>query len=153
MLHASREILRDCLSVNQRAINAAKMKYMSNLVSNNSHKPQVLFNIFNSLITPCDNSPMVPLPTLCHTFLKFFIEKLSALGLVALTSVAPYPDPTAPPLRLAVFDQFEPISLSSLSDIVKHVAYKLSLWWHSFSPFQTCFCYCGAYCIVLSLLW
>lgn len=74
-LHVSKLALRDNLFVYQRAVQAAKMEYFSNIVSCNSHKPQVLFNVLRSLVNPCDNSPVIPSLTLCESFLKFFIEK------------------------------------------------------------------------------
>ena len=78
-LHVSKEALREILSVYQSAVKAAKMYYFSSLISCNRHKPQVLFNIFNSLVNPCDNSPVVTSLSLCENFLTFFIEKISAL--------------------------------------------------------------------------
>lgn len=54
-------------------------------MSSNGHRPQVLFNVFNSLINPCH----------------------------AVSST--------PPICLAVFGQLEPISLSILEEVVKHV--------------------------------
>lgn len=96
------------------------MEYFSNLVSCNSHKPQVLFNIFNSLVNPSDNSPVVPSLTLCESFVKFFIEKISALRPCALSSAVQSSDLTIPPLHAAL-DHFEPVSLHSLAMIVKRL--------------------------------
>lgn len=67
-----------------------------------------------------DNSPVIPSLTLCESLLKFLIEKISALRLSVFSSAGPSPDPTVPPLH-AVFDQFEPVSLSSLANVVKHL--------------------------------
>ena len=116
-LHVSPEILRACLSDYQTAVKAAKTEHISLFISKNSHKPQVLFNVLNSIINPCDVSSIVPSTTLCDKFLTFFIEKVSALRL-AHTSATPDP---APFLCPAVLDHFEPVSLSSLSDVVKHL--------------------------------
>ncbi|KAK0151915.1 hypothetical protein N1851_006719 [Merluccius polli] len=109
-LHVSKQALQESLSTYQSAVRAAKIEYFSNLVSINYRKPQVLFNIFNSLVNTCDNSPVNP------------SSKISALRPPAPTFVAPGStatgsDPIAP-LLTAVFDQFEPISLSSLSEVV-----------------------------------
>ena len=62
----------------------------------------------------------MPSPALCEIFQKFFIDKVAALR-PPDTSAIPLPAPP-PPLPLpAVLKQFEPISLSSLSDAVRHL--------------------------------
>ena len=118
-LHVSLQILRSCLADYHRAVKTAKSQYISSLVSSNSHKPQVLFNTLNSLINPRNESPVVPSPALCEGFLKFFIEKIAALR-PSDSSVTPLP--ALPPLpQPAVLEQFEPITLSSLSNAVRHL--------------------------------
>ena len=69
------EILRACLS-DQTAVKAAKTEHISLFISKNSHEPQVLFNVLNSIINPCDVSSIVPSTTLCDKFLTFFIHLL-----------------------------------------------------------------------------
>lgn len=71
-LHVSLGILWDCLSKYLRAVKTAKTEFISNLVSQNSHRPQVLFTAFNSLINPCDTARILPSPTFCENFLKLF---------------------------------------------------------------------------------
>ncbi len=87
-------------------------------MSTNYHRPQVLFNVFNSLVNPCDTARIVPSPTLCEDFLKYFTDKISALRSKPTPSAM---DPSVPPICPAVFDQFEPVTLSSLSEVVKHL--------------------------------
>ena len=116
-LHVSLDILRSCLLDYQRAVNTAKSSYFSNIVSTNSHKPQVLFNIFNSLTNPRDVSSIVPSLTLCINFQTFFISKIAELR-AAHSSLAP--DPTNSTC-LATFTHFEPISLSALTEVVMHL--------------------------------
>ena len=61
----------------------------------------------------------MPSPALCESFQKFFIDKVVALR-PPDTSAITLPAP--PPLPLpAVLKQFEPISLFSLSDAVRHL--------------------------------
>lgn len=56
-----------------------------------------------TLVNPYDNSPVVLSLTLCESFLKVFIYKVSALRPTAFSSVGSSPDLTIPPLN-AVFD-------------------------------------------------
>lgn len=118
-LTVSLEVLHACLSDYQRAVKTAKTAYFSAMVSNNSHKPQVLFNVLNSLLNPRVNSPVVPSPNLCDNFLNFFINKVSSLR-PGYTNVMPTFDPAPVPCP-AVLDQFEPVSLHSLSDVIKRL--------------------------------
>lgn len=46
-LHVSLEIFKNCLSGYQLSVKAAKIKYISDLISNNSHNIKVLFNTFD----------------------------------------------------------------------------------------------------------
>ncbi len=92
---------------------------MLDLVSRNSHRPQVLLNVLNHLITePCK------LPVLCHHlcvkfFLNFFLDKVSAIR-STFSHQSSFP-PDVPPPCLVVFEQFKPMSLSELSEIVQKV--------------------------------
>ena len=112
------EIFRDSQTIYQRAVRAAKSSFISNLVLQNSHKPQVLFNVFNSLINPRDTSPIIPSASLCENFKNFFIEKVNDLR-SAHTFIAP--DPSSSPVPAASLSQFQPISLTSLTDVVSHL--------------------------------
>ena len=47
-LRVSYEILQSCLSDYQKAVKCAITEFISNLVSNNYHRPQVLFIILNT---------------------------------------------------------------------------------------------------------
>ena len=117
-LQISWDILRDSLLTYQRTVKAAKTEYLSLLVSTNVHKPQVLFNVFDSLVNPCDIVCVEPSPSLCEDFLKYFVNKISTLR-----SALPQPaqDPSAPIASSAVFNQFEPVTTSELTRIVKHL--------------------------------
>lgn len=78
-LHISLEILRNCLSKYQSAAKAAKTQYMSNLVQNNCHKPQVLFNVLNRIINPPEHIGIIPSTILCDRFCEFFTDKVSSI--------------------------------------------------------------------------
>ena len=109
-------IMRDCLLEYQNAVKAAKAGYLSNLVSNNIDRPKVLFNVLDSLVNPCTTDPIVPSPALCNDFLEFFVNKISALRSVPPLVAS---DPSGAPLCPAVFDQFKPIPLSELLEVVQ----------------------------------
>ena len=118
-LRVSHEILKSRLSDYQKAIKSAKTRYISNLVSNNYHRPQVLFNIFNNIINPGNRIPILPTPVLCDSFLKYFVEKISLLRSSLIMSTD-HQHPI-PPMLTAIFGQFEPISISFLSEVVHHL--------------------------------
>lgn len=118
-LRVSHEILQQYLSDNQKAVKSAKSDFISKLVSNNCHRPQVLFNMFNTITNHRNSACITPTLDLCDSFLKFFVEKIFALQSSVTTSSDH--DPSAPPMCLAVLDQFEPISISSLSEVVHHL--------------------------------
>ena len=100
-------------------IKLAKTKYISNLVSNNYHRPQVLFNIFNNIINPGNRTPILPTPVRCDSFLKYFVAKISLLRSSLIMSTD-HQQPI-PPMLPAIFGQFEPISISFLSEVVHHL--------------------------------
>ena len=91
-LHVSLGILRDSLTEYQKAVKSANKQLISNFVSKNSHSLQILFDTFNNLINPC-NSPVV----VCHHFLAFLIEKISAIRCSPpLSTVDPAVSPVCP---------------------------------------------------------
>ena len=100
-----------------KTVKAAKTKHISDLVTNNRHKPQVLFNIFDSFTNPREPSPIIPSPALCLDFQNFFISKITDLR-AAHTFTAPHPIPSLCPATLV---QFQPITLSHLSDVILHL--------------------------------
>lgn len=51
-LHVSLEIFKNCLSGYQLTVKAAKIRYISDLISNNSHNINVLFNTFDKVVNP-----------------------------------------------------------------------------------------------------
>lgn len=118
-LRVSYEILQQYLSDYQRAVKLAKSDFISKLVANNHHRPEVLFNMFNIITNPHNSVPITPTLDLCNSFLEFFVEKIFALRSSVTTSCDH--DPSVPPLCLGVLHQFEPISIFSLSEVVHHL--------------------------------
>lgn len=78
-LHISWDLLCECLLTNQQAVKAAKSECFSSFVAANIHKLQVVFNVLDSLVNPCDTVFVEPSSSLVRDFLKFFINKVSAL--------------------------------------------------------------------------
>ena len=78
-MHVSLQILRTRLSAYQEAVKTAKTKFVSNLVSVNSHRPQVLFNVLNRFLSSRDNAGVISSPSICNDFLAFFNDKIRAL--------------------------------------------------------------------------
>lgn len=83
------EILTNCPSVYQNAIKAAKVEYMSDIVSNKRDKPQVLFNMFNSWEPSYSVVTIVP-------FLDSLLVKSLLLDRPFPAFYVPGSDPTAP---------------------------------------------------------
>lgn len=65
-LHVSLQMLRDSLITYQQAVKAAKSQYMYDIVSSNSHKPWVLFNVLNSVINPQVSGTFTSSTKLCE---------------------------------------------------------------------------------------
>ena len=67
-LYVSLGILRESLAKYQKAVKSAKTQFISNLVSKNSHRPQVIFATLKNLINPCKSPAVVPsLPVTAST--------------------------------------------------------------------------------------
>ena len=67
-LYVSLGILRESLANYQKAVKSAKTQFISNLVSKNSHRPQVIFATLKNLINPCKSPAVVPsLPVTAST--------------------------------------------------------------------------------------
>ncbi|KAI2665842.1 RNA-directed DNA polymerase from mobile element jockey [Labeo rohita] len=117
-LHVSLDILRDSLTDYQRAVKSAKSQYMCNLVSVNSHRPQVLFNVLNRLVNPIVTPAIAPSVTLCERFNSFFIDKISKIR-SSCTAANTVTDPAVCNIYSVGFSHFEPVSLSELSKVTQ----------------------------------
>uniref|UniRef100_A0A3B3HP02 Reverse transcriptase domain-containing protein n=1 Tax=Oryzias latipes TaxID=8090 RepID=A0A3B3HP02_ORYLA len=117
-LHVSLQIFRNSLTEYQAAVKNSKTQFMSNVVSENISKPKVLFNSLKSLLSPGNLSCLTPSVLLCEQFLTFFIDKVSAVRFLP-SPCTPDPSVLTPPP--AIFDQFEPVTVSQISEIVQHL--------------------------------
>lgn len=70
------EALRESLSSYQKAVRAAKTKYFSKIVSNNCHKPRILFGIINSVLNPPTADPHIAVNITSENLMKLFINKI-----------------------------------------------------------------------------
>ena len=111
------EIFKTALASFQAAAKKkARAKHLSNMVSKHSNRPYILFSTINSFINPL-NSPVADVSTdTCEKFLKFFTDKIE-IRLFTPSSPTP-PDYSGAPV---IFNQFQPISLTELRDLVLHM--------------------------------
>uniref|UniRef100_A0A8C1UC21 Reverse transcriptase domain-containing protein n=1 Tax=Cyprinus carpio TaxID=7962 RepID=A0A8C1UC21_CYPCA len=115
-LHVSLEILRGCLFDYQRAVKEAKSKYLSNIIINSGHCPRVMFNTINSVVNPHICSLTDASVSTCENFLHFFINKVESVR--QLTTNSSVTDSVVAAAHSAVFEQFEPVSLSFFNEVV-----------------------------------
>ncbi len=115
-------MMQDTLCKYQRAVKSAKTFFFSDVVASNRQRPQVLFNVVNSLVNPRDSDCIVPSLILCENFLKYFVDKITGLSFPPITVIT---DPPIFSFCPAVFQQFDHIiftvTFSHFSDIVKQL--------------------------------
>lgn len=114
-LQVSYEILRDSLSAFQRAAKAAKCKHFSELITQNSYKPNILFSAIETALHPNVNLFPEVSVTLCENFAVYFTDKISeitaALSLSSYKLVdVPYSD--------SIWSEFESVNLNTLIRIM-----------------------------------
>ncbi len=86
-LQVSYEIMRNSLTMFQRAAKAAKCKYFSDLITKNRHKSRVLFSTIDSALNPPVKLFPEPSVFLCESFGKFFTTRSWLLDLRCLILV------------------------------------------------------------------
>ena len=114
-LHVAHDILKESWRKYQSIVKAEKISYLSDIISSNLNKPCVLFKtidaMFNSPLSTCIEAST----EVCQKCLCYFIDKISTIR----ASISPPSfDPSIDITCTAVFQQFGPVSLSSLCDIV-----------------------------------
>ena len=117
-LEVSFQVLRDCWRCYQSSVKEAKRKYFSDIIVLNCHKPCVLFKVINSALNALQTVGIEPSPSVCENFLQFFIVKVTATR--ALISLPAY-DPSVFVPCSAVFDSFEPVTLSFVQETMGHL--------------------------------
>ena len=117
-LQISFDMLKHNLLKYQEAINAACTTYFSNLISNNSHNPRILFKTINSVIHPAPSTNMDSSVSKCSEFLTFFINKVNNIR----QSIPPATrDLLAPSICNSTLDSFLPITLPTLNKIISNM--------------------------------
>ncbi|KAK7925857.1 hypothetical protein WMY93_008167 [Mugilogobius chulae] len=116
-LQVSLEILRESLSNYQTAVREAKCQYLSNIVTNSSNNPRVLFNTIQSVINPPGSVLKNVTNSTCEMFLKYFVEKVALVKTnIIMNANVVFDGPLTPS---AVFEVFEPVTMSLLSEIIQ----------------------------------
>ncbi len=123
-LQVSYEIFKNRLSNYQKTVKMARVKYFSGLIEKNRGNPRFLFSTLNAVINPpVSESSDVSLHT-CENFRIYFSDKISDIR----CSIQPSDHDLLVPLVTcpAVFHQFEPVSITSLTEVVKHLRPSIS---------------------------
>ena len=93
------------------------MSYFSDIISSNLNKPRVLFKTIDALLNSPLSTCIEASTEVCEKC--YFIDKIST---IRASISPPSVDPSIDITCTAVFQQFGPVSLSSLSDIVANVS-------------------------------
>ena len=107
----------------QTSVKAAKSQYYADLINQNAHRPQILFNTINSILNPTSSISNTPIPSsaLCESFLNFFTDKINNIRTsISLTLLSPANINPAPP-AVNHLHHFQPVSFNLLSDVVSHL--------------------------------
>ncbi len=113
-LQVSFQIL-DCWHHYQTTVRNAKRKHFSDIILSNCHNPRVLFKTIDSALNAPQTVCIESSPAVCENFLHFFIDKVASTR--ALISPSAYDVSVSVPCS-AVFDRFEPVTLSLLQETV-----------------------------------
>lgn len=93
-LQVSYDILKESLSIFQKAVKSAKFKFLSEIISENHHRPRVLFSTIDAVINlAVDVFPDVS-DLLCENFVAFFVEKIARSRPQSLAALHIFPEIT-----------------------------------------------------------
>ncbi len=117
-LQMSYDILRESLSVFQKAVKSAKLKFLSEIVSKNHHRPKVLFSTIDAVLNHVvDVFPDVS-DLLRENFLSFFVEKTTRSRPQSLVTSHALSEITRCSSTWIMFDL---ITLQTCKDIIDHL--------------------------------
>ncbi len=114
-LQISFGILKNCLSLYQRAVKKAKTSYFSNLIEKHHCTPKILFSVINSALNPPNNSFQNPSFALSEDFLRHFCDKVTNLrAQIQVTDYVELPptNPTPP------WTTFNLVSLQTVKEVI-----------------------------------
>uniref|UniRef100_A0A8C9YNU4 Reverse transcriptase domain-containing protein n=1 Tax=Sander lucioperca TaxID=283035 RepID=A0A8C9YNU4_SANLU len=95
------------------------MHHLSSVIASSCHEPRVLFNTINSVVNPCTSAPTDVSISTCEKFLCYFIKKVASVRKNASANFKVFVP--ASPAHLAVFEEFKPLSLTLLSEVVQQM--------------------------------
>ena len=117
-LHVSLHILKDRWRHYQNTVKEAQRDYLSNIIASNNQNPRVLFKTIDSVLNNPQPVCLEASPELCNNFLTFFIDKIVTTRSLIST---PASDPSCVVPCMAVFKDFNPVTLSQLKELVNHI--------------------------------
>lgn len=102
----------------QRAVKAAKSKYLSEFIGDNLHRPKTLFSVIDSVLS----SPVNIFPDAsvlpCEQFCTFFNEKTVQLRSNLTFGNSVQPERSSGPM---LWNDFQPVSFESCKGIVERL--------------------------------
>ncbi len=108
----SYDILKESLSVFQKAVKSAKFKFLAEIVSKNHHIPRVLFSTIDAVLNPAvDVFPDVS-DLLCENYVR------TRLRLQSLVTSHALPETTR---CSSIWSRFDLISIQICKDIIDHL--------------------------------
>lgn len=118
-LQVSYNILKDAMIKYQKAVKAAKTKYFSDLIRKIPNNPKVLFKTIDSVLNPEIVTGLDISQSMCGKFLEFFINKFDIrASILPPDSILDY---IIPPSLVHDLNEFKPISLPDLVDLICHM--------------------------------
>lgn len=117
-LQISYQILQDSWRNYQKIVKAKQTQYFSEIVSQNANNPRILFKTIGAVLNPPQSTTIEFSIDICEKFLDFFNSKVSNIRANILPSSLKF---SISMYCSALFSQFEPVSLTSLTKIVSQL--------------------------------
>ncbi|XP_013871818.1 RNA-directed DNA polymerase from mobile element jockey [Austrofundulus limnaeus] len=117
-LQVSLQMFRVCWRNYQDTVKMSKKEHFSNVILSHSHNPGVLFTTIDSFLNSPHTAGLEASAQLCNNFMQFFIDKVTS---IRASILRPDSDPSVCKPCSVVFNQFEPVSLSLLEDMVAQI--------------------------------
>lgn len=103
----------------QKSVKEEQRKYFSNVILKNVNNPRLLFQTIGSVLNPSKPTLLECCSEKCEQFLSYFIDKVALIRAnLSLPTLIPTTDMMT---GSAVFSKFEPVPLSSLSNMVNQL--------------------------------
>lgn len=113
------KILKDSWCSYLKMVKAEKTKHFSDTIISICHKPRVLFSAINAILICLHPACPIVSSETCKTFLGCFVDNIVSFGLHILLHCC---DPSITVTCYSpLFNQFEPVSLLNLLEIIGHM--------------------------------